>query len=218
MEKILYISLYSISYGMYENLVVYHNTSIVNYITKYGNWSIMWGLFSIICVILKMTFVEILYYILWFSTCEDIVFFICDWFTLQKYPYPVGNWYDEQFPLFKIFHLGKSDEFLPYFPRFYFITLAICSIYFTLNFIKSRLIRRNILNKLISVFSMIVLSPLYVLIIGSIMVPSNISYTNATIIFTSVISIIYIFEVYCSCLYMYKRIRTISITERLVDI
>jgi hypothetical protein len=212
MKNFIYISLYSIFYGIYENRIVYNSITLLKYLTTYGNWSIMWGLYTSICIALGMSGLDFLYYMLWFSTIEDIVFFICDWHVQQKYPYPVGNWYDKQLPLFQVFHLGKSAEFLPYFPRFYFATLSMCSVYFVSTFLRKKFSNRTeCINKFINLFSCITLTPMYVLIVGSLIVPLDITYFNASIVFTISICVLYVIEILYYVFYANKtRKRSLS--------
>ena len=107
MRNFICINLYSIIYGIYENWIVYNGIYLLQYLTIYGNWAIMWGVYFCVCLLMRMSVLDCLYYTLWFSTIEDIIFFACEWHVHKKYPYPVGNWYDSQLPLFQVFHFGN---------------------------------------------------------------------------------------------------------------
>jgi len=196
MKNICAITTYAILYGLYEYNIVYYSLRLLQYLTKYGNWFIMWFLFFTICATLKMKRIDILYYLLWFSTIEDIIFWLCSWYRYSKYPYPVGNWYDEELPMFRLFHLGKAVGFEPQVPLFYYISLGICMVYFILNQCKY--------HKLIKYWNYIVLPPMYILIIGSLLLPKEIDPTNVFVIFATILSAYYT-TILIMILYRYKQ-------------
>lgn len=187
MKKFIINTVYSILYGIYEQQIVYYR-NLLYYLRKEGNWLIMWMLFFILN--LNTPVLDLLYYIMFFSTLEDIVFWFCSWSTYKIYPYPVGNWYDEQLPMFRIFNLGASVEFNPYIPTFYFITISLCLIYFLFKKYQT----------FITIFSLIVLNPMYVIIIGSVILPKNIDNNFAFLLFCSLTSFNYSIIFYYKCI------------------
>jgi len=124
-------TVYSIVYGMYENILVYHTIHLLGYLQIYGNWLIMFSGFLTLCLYRKSSFVEGINILLWFLTLEDIVYFVCESLLFDRtYPYPVLDWYDQQLSVYGLLNLGTATSFFPYVPRFYYLHLAICVPYF----------------------------------------------------------------------------------------
>ena len=195
MNNFTLINFYAIIYGIYENNVVFRNLYLLQYITLYGNWTIMWSILFVIFILFKFDFIDCMYYVLYFGMTEDIVFWISDSFYKKKFPFPVGNWYDEKIPYFKQFNLGEASVFEPRVPYFYYVFIIICTVYFIL--------RRLQYNLLTRIWNLLSLVPMYTMIIGSIVIPENIINKNGYLILISIQILFYILGI---CYYiLYKR-------------
>ncbi len=183
MNLFLIISIYSFLYGLYENNLVYRNLHLLEHLTTYGNWSIMFSLFFFILFYFRSDFIHVFYYILYFALFEDIIFWISDGINNNVYPFPVGNWYDDQFTFFYLFGLGKATSFFPYVPRFYYLFAVVCGVYLFFHKINN--------HKLKHIWSMLTLVPTFILIFGSIILPKEIILHYSFLLFAIILVVVY---------------------------
>ncbi len=94
---------------------------------KYYYWAFMTILnFAVVFLVSRKSIALSLASIPLFAVNEDLWYWITKSIHEARWVFPVGNWFDQEFPFLQ--GLGEPAYAFPYFPRFYFVGWILISI------------------------------------------------------------------------------------------
>ncbi|MFX0101418.1 MAG: hypothetical protein ACFFCS_17720 [Candidatus Hodarchaeota archaeon] len=137
---LLAVSIYAVSYGIYEYFAVYKNLELIKILGEWTNWTLMFGGFLLLVILVtRFNFEKIVMGLLYMFTLEDLVYWMSQWASTDEYPFPALNWWSYHFASFRVLgDIGQPLPFWPDVPLFYIPAFGIMIVYIVLSLRDSR--------------------------------------------------------------------------------